>query len=103
MNWERWHNENDSKETHIPHFTFKLQIKCLGESKIRIIDTSICDKEGHRDNWRKSVYASDDDECDSNYSYNYHGIYWYFVGPSLQNEQKNVKSDLLLEQCMSVS
>lgn len=75
-------------EKHIPHLTFMLQIKCLGESKIRIINTSICDKEGHCDNWCKSVYASDDDECDSNYCYNYHGIYRHFIGPSLQSEQK---------------
>lgn len=56
----------------IPHFSFMLQIKCLGESKIRIIYASICNKKRHRDNWGKLVYVSNDDKRYCHYCYYNH-------------------------------
>lgn len=61
-----------------------LQIKSLGESKVRIVNASISDEEGHSDNGCELVDVTNDDECDGDHCYYHHRVDRYLVGTSLQ-------------------
>lgn len=75
----------DNKEITVPHLSSMLQIKSLCESKIRIVNASVGDQEGHGDDRGELVDVADDDERDGHYGYHYHRVYGHLVGTPLRN------------------